>query len=85
MIIRLCFLNTVPAANTQKVWQILERHCYNKIMNCPDCNAVLGITTKDEEKFFHIYEMCAYCGYIKAFVDYKDDDTGPIVWSGLDY
>ena len=54
-------------------------------MKCPDCNSVLGITTKDEGTFFHIYEMCAYCGYIKAFVDYKDNDTGSIVWSGLDY
>jgi DNA-directed RNA polymerase subunit M/transcription elongation factor TFIIS len=53
-------------------------------MKCPDCDAVLGVTTKDEKGFFHIYEICANCGYIKAFVDYKDNDTGSIVWSGLD-
>ena len=54
-------------------------------MNCPDCDSRLGITTQDKEGFFHIYEICAYCGYTKAYVDYKDSDTGPINYSGLDH
>lgn len=54
-------------------------------MNCPDCDARVGITVKEAEGFFHIYEICAYCGYVKAYVDYKDSDTGPINYSGIDH
>jgi hypothetical protein len=54
-------------------------------MKCPDCNSVLGFTIKENEDFFHIYEICAYCGYAKAYVDYKDTNTGPINYSGLEY
>lgn len=54
-------------------------------MNCPDCKTELFITTRDYPDFFHIYEVCAYCGYVKAFVDYKDLDTGPIDYSGIDH
>ena len=54
-------------------------------MNCPDCDSRLGFTTKEAEDFFHIYEICAYCGYTKAYVDYKDSDTGPIDYSGIDH
>jgi hypothetical protein len=53
-------------------------------MKCPDCGSRLGFTTKDEKDFFHIYEICAHCGYIKAFVDYKDKNTGPIDYSGIE-
>jgi len=54
-------------------------------MNCPDCDSKIGVTTKEDKDFFHIYEICAYCGYTKAYVDYKDSDTGPINYSGIDH
>lgn len=54
-------------------------------MNCPDCGYGLGYTTKKEKGFFHILEICAHCGYAKAYVDYTDGDTGPIDYSGIEY
>lgn len=54
-------------------------------MYCPDCDSALGVTTQDHKEFFHIYEICAYCGYTKAYVDYKNSDTGEINWSGIDH
>ena len=42
-------------------------------MTCPECDNRLGITIKEEEKFFHIYEICAYCGYAKVYIDDKEE------------
>lgn len=57
-------------------------------MNCPECDANLGVTVMDDREdknYRHILELCAYCGYQKAYVDYLDNDTGEINWSGLDH
>ena len=57
-------------------------------MNCPDCYTPLGVAVMDDREgknYRHILELCAYCGYQKAYVDYLDDDTGEINWSGLDH
>jgi len=58
------------------------------MIDCPDCDGTLSYVVSDDRSdkdYTHIYEMCAHCGYVKAYVDYKDDDTGPINHSGLDY
>lgn len=57
-------------------------------MPCPECDTPLGVTVADDREdkgYKHIIEICAYCGYTRAFVDYLDDDTGEINWSGLDH
>jgi len=58
------------------------------MINCPDCNGPLSYTVSDDRSdkdYKHIYEICAHCGYIKAYVDYADNDTGPVDWSGMEY
>lgn len=55
------------------------------LMNCPQCDNKIAVTTESAKGFIHIYESCSYCGYIKAYVDYLDSDTGPVNWSGIDH
>ena len=58
------------------------------MMHCPDCATLLNYSVSDdrtEKDYKHIYEICVHCGYVKAYVDYVDSDTGPINWSGLDH
>lgn len=66
----------------------MSTSCYNYFMPCPECDTPLGVTVADDREdqgYKHIIEICAYCGYTRAFVDYLDDDTGEINWSGLDH
>jgi RNase P subunit RPR2 len=55
--------------------------------DCPDCNHPLGYVVSDDREhkdYTHIFEICVNCGYTKAYVEYKDDDTGEIDWSGIE-
>lgn len=55
--------------------------------NCPDCDHPLGYVVADDRQdkdYTHIFEICANCGYTKAYVEYRDDDTGEIDWSGIE-
>jgi len=54
-------------------------------LNCPTCDAKISIAIEEKQSFFHIFEYCNYCGYSKAYVDYKDEDTGPLDYSGIDH
>ena len=45
-------------------------------MNCPQCDGELGFTVMDDKEdsiYKHLIELCAYCGYMKTYVDYEDD------------
>ena len=53
--------------------------------HCPDCDTLLHYTTEANKDFVHIFEICHFCGFVKAYVDYLSDDTGPIDWSGIDH
>lgn len=54
-------------------------------MRCEGCDAKLSVSVEEKENFFHIFEYCSYCGYTKAYVDYKDEDTGPLDYSGIEH
>lgn len=54
-------------------------------MTCQKCFTKLSISVEEKESFFHIFEYCVHCGYAKAYVDYKDEDTGPLDYSGIDH
>lgn len=55
------------------------------MMRCPKCELVLTVTVDKKDEFFHIIEHCNYCGYVKAYVDYLDDDTGELDYSGIEH
>ena len=40
---------------------------------------------REHADYVHMYEICTHCGFRKAFVEYKDDDTGPVNWSGIEH
>lgn len=47
------------------------------MLNCPQCDAPLGVTVIDDKEdniYKHIMEICAYCGYTKTFVDFIDEE-----------
>jgi len=58
-------------------------------LGCPDCGSsdlYYSVTDdREHEDYVHMYEICTHCGFRKAFVEYKDDDTGPVNWSGLEH
>jgi RNase P subunit RPR2 len=57
-------------------------------MYCPECKYELGYTVADDREdhdYKHIFEICAHCGFIKAYVEYEDKDTGPINYSGIEH
>lgn len=54
-------------------------------MRCPQCQSTLRVVAESKKDFTHIFEMCSFCGYAKAFVDYLDSDTGPVDWAGIDH
>jgi RNase P subunit RPR2 len=56
-------------------------------MNCPDCGTAFSYTVSDDrsdKEYKHIFEICHHCGYTKAYVEYTNNDTGNIDWSGIE-
>lgn len=52
---------------------------------CEECGNELEFSISDYEEFKHILEHCRSCGWNKGYVDYIDEDTGPINWSGIEH
>jgi hypothetical protein len=58
------------------------------MVDCPDCGTQLSYTVSDDRSdkgYKHIFEICHHCGYTKAYVEYANNETGPIDWSGIEY
>lgn len=46
------------------------------MMTCPQCDTPLSFTVSDDrsdKEYKHIFEICNYCGYTKAYVEYDKD------------
>lgn len=54
-------------------------------MSCPECDTKLAISVEEAKGYHHIYEYCPMCGYVKAYVDYLDNDTGELDYSGIEH
>jgi len=58
------------------------------MMYCPDCKSELYYIVADDRQdkdYTHIFEICSHCGFTKAYVEYSDNDTGPINHSGIEH